>query len=131
MFTFTQNSKNKIMSDKTKKIVSIVLAVVVSLMLTMSGIMKLMGSEEVVKSLSAAGLGAYIKLIGTIELLSLAIFIYPKTYRLGFLLLCSYLGGALSIELAHAQPPVAAVLLAVLWVAVFLRNKNMFLSKEA
>jgi hypothetical protein len=117
------------MSDKTKKIISIALIVVVSLMLTMSGVMKLAAGEEMVKNLSAAGLGAYVRFLGIIELLSLALFIYPKTYKFGFLLLCSYLGGALSIELAHGKPPVAAVLLAVLWTAVYLRNKNVFFGK--
>jgi hypothetical protein len=84
----------------------------------------------VVQGLTKGGLGPYIKFLGTIELLSLALFIYPKTYKIGFLLLCSYLGGAMSIELASGQPPMAAIFLAVIWISVFLRDKLMFLSPE-
>ena len=116
------------MSNKTTKIISIVLMVLPSLMIAMSAIMKLTGAEQVVEGLTKGGLGAYIKLLGIIELGSLALFLYPKTYKLGFFLLCSYLGGALSIELASGQPPMAAFFLAVIWVSVYLRDKLMFLS---
>ena len=116
------------MSNKTTKIISIVLMVLPSLMIAMSAIMKLTGAEQVVEGLTKGGLGAYIKLLGIIELGSLALFLYPKTYKLGFLLLCSYLGGALSIELASGQPPMVAFFLAVICVSVYLRDKLMFLS---
>ena len=115
------------MSTKTTKIISIVLMVIPSLMIAMSGIMKLAGAEKVVDGLTKGGLGQYITFFGVIELASLALFIYPKTYKLGFLLLCSYLGGAISIELASGQPQMAAIFLAIIWTSVFLRDKLMFL----
>jgi hypothetical protein len=115
------------MSTKTTRILSIVLMVIPSLMIVMSGIMKLSGSEQVVEGLSKIGLGAYIKLLGVIELISVALFIYPKTYKVGFLLLCSYLGGAMSIELSGGQLPMAGVFIALIWTSVFLKNKEMFL----
>ncbi len=118
------------MSTKTTKIVSIVLMVLPSSMIAMSAIMKLSGAEQVVNGLTKGGLGAYITLFGVIELVALGLFLYPKTYKLGFLLLCSYLGGAMSIELAAGQVPMAALFLAVIWTSVFLRNKLMFVSPE-
>ncbi len=101
--------------------------VIPSLMLIMSGIMKLTGAEQVVTGLTKAGLGNLITLIGVIELVSVALFLYPKTYKIGFLLLCSYLGGAMCIELAGGQPPMAAVFIALIWISVFLREKSMLL----
>ncbi len=95
------------------------------LMLIMSGIMKVTGAEQIVTGLTKAGLGNFIMLIGIIELVSVALFLYPKTYKIGFLLLCSYLGGALCIELAGGQPPMAAIFIALIWISVFLRDKNM------
>ncbi len=86
--------------------------VIPSLMIAMSGIMKLVGSEQVIEGLTKAGLGSYI---------------YPKTYKVGFLLLCSYLGGAMSIELAGGQLPMAGVFIAAIWTSVFLKNREMFL----
>lgn len=115
------------MSTKTTRIISIILMVIPSLMIAMSAFMKLSGAEEVVEGLTAGGLGSYVTFFGILELISLALFIYPRTYKIGFLLLCSYLGGAMSIELANGQPPVAAIFLTIIWISVFLRNKLMFL----
>jgi len=115
------------MATKTTRIISIALMALPSLMLIMSGVMKLAGAEQIVTGLTKAGLGSYITLFGIIELLSVALFIYPKTYKIGFLLICCYLGGALSIELASAQPPSAAIFLVIVWISVFLKDKLMFL----
>ena len=101
-----------------------------ALMITMSAIMKLTGSQQIVEGLTKGGFGNYIVVFGLVELLSVALFVYPKTYKLGFLLLCCYLGGAMSVELASGQPPMAAMFLMLLWVSVFLRNKLMFLNAE-
>jgi hypothetical protein len=103
------------MSAKTTRIISIVL-------------MKLIGAEQVVAGLTNGGLGSYITLFGIIELISVALFLYPKTYKIGFLLICCYLGGALSIELASAQPPSAAIFLTIVWISVFLKDKLMFIN---
>ncbi len=115
------------MSTKTTRIISIILMGLPALMLIMSAVMKLTGAEQVVNGLTKIGLGSYITLFGIIELISVALFLYPKTYKVGFLLICSYLGGALSIELATAQPPMAAFFLSIIWIAVFLKDKLMFL----
>lgn len=119
------------MSTKTKRIISIALMVLPSLMLIMSAVMKLIGAEQVVTGLSKAGLGSYISFLGVIELLSVALFLFPKTYKIGFLLICSYLGGALSIELATAQPPSAAIFLTIVWIAVFLKDRLMFFNTDS
>ena len=111
---------------KTTKIISTVLMVLVSLSLVMSAVMKIIGSQQVIDGLGKAGLGNYIMFIGIIELVSVVLFLIPKTHKLGFLLLCCYLGGAISIELATAQAPSAAIFLAIIWISVYLRNKGMF-----
>lgn len=119
------------MSTKTTRIISIILMVLPSLMLIMSAVIKLTGAEQVVTGLTKIGLGSYITLFGIIELIAVGLFLYPKTYKIGFLLICCYLGGALSIELATAQPPSAAIFLSIVWIAVFLKDKLMFLSPSA
>lgn len=118
------------MSTKTKRIISIALMIIPSLMLIMSAVMKLIGAEPIVTGLTKAGLGSYINFLGVIELLSVALFLFPKTYKIGFLLICCYLGGALSIELATAQPPSAAIFLTIVWIAVFLKDKLMFVNQN-
>ncbi len=116
------------MSSKTTRIISIVLMLLPSLMLIMSAVMKLTGAKQVVEGLTKAGLGNYIMLIGVIELVSVALFLIPKTTKIGFYLLCSYLCGAIVMELASGQAPSAAVFLSIIWVAVYMRNKTMFLT---
>jgi hypothetical protein len=115
--------------SKTKRIISIVLMAIPSLMLVLSGIMKLIGAKPIVEGLTKGGLGNYVTLFGITELFSVALFIYPKTTKIGFFLLCSYLGGALSIELAGGQPPSAAIFLAAIWISVYLRDRLMFVQK--
>lgn len=115
------------MNSKTTRILAIILMILPSLMLTMSAVMKLIGAQQVVEGLTKAGLGNYIVLFGVIELVAVALFLIPKTTNIGFFLLCSYLGGAMSIELAGGQPPMAAVFIAIIWISVYLRNKAMFL----
>lgn len=114
-------------STKTTRIISIVLMVIPSLMLVMSGVMKLIGAQQVVDGLTKGGFGNYIVLFGLIEVVSVALLWIPKTRNIGFFLICSYLGGALSVELASGQMPTAAILLTVIWIAAFLRDRSLFL----
>src|SRR5262245_40899786 len=118
------------MNDKTKRIISIALMALASAMLVFSAVMKLTGSEQMVAGLTHIGLGNYIQLIGITELISVISFLFPKTFKVGFLLVTSYLGGALSIELAAGQPPMAAFFLTLVWISAYLRNKYMFIGKN-
>lgn len=115
--------------SKITRILSILLMAIPSLMLIMSAIMKLSHAPAIVEGFSKSALGNYLTLIGSIELLAVALFLYPKTSKIGFLLLCSYLGGAIAIELSAGKPPMAAVFLTLFWVAVYLRNKWMFVEQ--
>jgi hypothetical protein len=114
------------MSTKTTRIISFILMLIPSAMLVMGAVMKLIGAAPIKEGLTKAGFGNIIFALGLIELGSVALFLIPKTHKVGFLLLCGYLGGATAVELAGQEFPVAAVLLAVIWVAVYLRNKAMF-----
>lgn len=117
-------------STKITRITSIVLMIIPSLMLVMSGVMKLIGAQQIVDGLTKGGLGNYITLFGIIELISVALLWMPKTRNVGFFLLCSYLGGALSIELAGGQPPLAAIFLILIWISVFLSDRSLFLKTD-
>lgn len=117
------------MTNKTTRIISIILISLTSLMVAMSGVMKVIGAEELVQKMSAGGFGPYITLFGIIELVSVVFLLFRKTYKIGFLLLCCYLGGALAVELSTHQFPTAALLLILLWVGSYLRDKALFLTE--
>lgn len=116
--------------SKAKRITAIVLKVIPSLMLVMSAVMKLAHAQPMVEGFSKSNLINFITLIGVIEIVSVILFWIPKTAKLGFLLLCGYLGGAISVELAGGQFPGAAVFLALLWISVYFSNREVFLDAQ-
>lgn len=82
-----------------------VLTAGLSVILIMSGVSKIFGSPEAI----AADLGAghimdWIKIIGIGELVSLVLFIIPRTMKLGTVLLSAYFGGAILYHMAHPDP---------------------------
>lgn len=104
------------------------LVVLLSLVLVMGGVMKLAGTEPemVMQFLTKAGFGNYIKILGVSEILIAALFLFPKTNKIGFLLTICYFSAALSLEISGGQPPVSAVFIALAWVAMFLKNRELF-----
>jgi hypothetical protein len=115
------------MTNKTKNIVSIVIGAIPAAMVVMSAVMKFTGNPQVVDGLTKGGLGDYIIIFGTIEILSVLLFFIPKTKKIGFYLLCSYLGGAMSIELSHGMKPMSAIFIALFWISMFINDKANFL----
>lgn len=76
----------------------------ISLMLSTSAVDKLMGSGHALQMATSFGLSADTYwVLGIIELLSVVLFVYPRTGILGTLLLSSYLGGAIATHLQHQQ----------------------------
>jgi hypothetical protein len=115
------------MTTKTKRIVSTVIGAVPGAGLLMSGIMKLTANPEMVKGLTAGGFGPYITLFGAMELVFLVLFFIPKTKNIGFFFICSYLGGAMAVEIGHGMKPMSALFIALFWISMFVWNKNLFL----
>ena len=111
------------MNTKTRKIIGWILTALVSLAFIGSAGMKLMGGAGGDEAAAAMGLTAEnIKLIGIVELISVVLFIIPRTGLLGTLLLAAYLGGAIATHLEHQQPFFAPVIVQVLvWIAAVLR----------
>ena len=122
--------KKIIMTSKTKRIISTVLIAIPTIVLCIGGIMKLIDAEPepVMQFLRKAGFGEYIKLLGLVSIIIAALSAYPKTNKIGFLLASCYFSGALCLEISGAQVPVSAAFLSILWVGMFLKDKNMFLS---
>jgi hypothetical protein len=115
------------MSSKTQKILAIIFMALPSIMLVMSGVMKISGGEQVVTGLTKAGYGPYIKIFGIAEIVFVALFWIPKTYKIGFYFILSYLGGAAAVEIAGGANPVALVLIALTWIGFYLKDKSNFL----
>ncbi len=117
------------MTTKTKNVVSIVVGAIPSAMLLMSAFMKLSDNPKM-EGLKQ-GFGSYVTVFGIMEILFVILFFIPKTQKIGFLLICSYLGGAMSIELSHGMPPMSAVFIALFWISVFIKDRSMFLPAKS
>ena len=111
------------MTEKSRNITGWILTGLISIVFIASAVMKLKGGEEIVKATAAMGmsLGVF-KMLGVIELLSLILFIIPRTGLLGTLLLTAYLGGAIATHLEHQQSVLTPVIIeSVLWITATIR----------
>ncbi len=111
------------MSQKTIKIIGWTLTIILALLFTMSASMKLTQNETALAQASAFGIDANTYLfIGTIEIISLILFLIPRTAILGTLLLVAYMGGAIVTHLQHQDSIAMAVIIQILlWITAFIR----------
>jgi len=111
------------MSQKAIKITGWGMTIVLALVFTMSAFMKLTQNETALEQASSIGLDASTyQFIGVIEIISLILFIIPRTGVLGAMLLVAYLGGAIVTHLQHHQPIAMAVIFqTLLWITAFIR----------
>ena len=124
------------MSQKAIKITGWALTIILGLLFAASAVMKLNPNETVLAQAAALGFGASTyRAIGIVEILSLVLFIIPRTGIVGTLLLVAYMGGAIATHLQHQQSilmPVAIQML--LWITAIIRfpelRQRLFTAKK-
>lgn len=111
------------MSTKTRNIIGWALTAVLAFVFISSAFMKLSGSEQAVKGAAGFGVSAdTLRLIGVIEIVSVLLFIIPRTGMLGLLLLAAYIGGAIATHLEHKLPiTVPVAFQCLLWITATIR----------
>jgi uncharacterized membrane protein YphA (DoxX/SURF4 family) len=77
-----------------------VLTALVTFMLGMSGVSKLIATEEMTANFTFMNLLPYMALLGVVELAGVVMLIIPKTSKYGAVLLSSFLTGAVAIHMA-------------------------------
>ena len=111
------------MTSKSIRISGWLLTVVLALLLGFSAFMKITLSPMALAQASSMGLepGLY-QMIGWAELVSLILFIIPKTGLLGTLLLIAYMGGAIATHLQQQQPVAVPIIVqGLIWITAVLR----------
>ncbi len=64
--------------------------------------------------------------VGAALLVSVALYLIPRTAILGAILLTGYLGGAVATHVSHSEPWFAPVIFgAVLWLGLLLRDRKL------
>ncbi len=111
------------MTERTKNIVNWVLAGLVAFIFIGSAVSKLTANAEALEAAAKFGLSASTySLLGIIELVAVALFLYPKTGIIGTLLLVAYMGGAIATHVEHSQPLAAPIAIsAFVWVVAVVR----------
>jgi len=119
------------MKSKPRSVVGWVLTGIAGLLILSSGVFKLSGAPMIVEGMTKLGVGPYIPLLGTMEIVFTALFVFPKTSKIGFLLVTCYFAGALATDLSHGNPIMTPILILVLvWVAAFLRKPEIFIDQK-
>ena len=120
-------SKSKKMKSKTNKIIKWAPSILITLIIGAGSIMKLTAQPQLVEVFSKTGLLPYMKLLGAAELAFVSLFLWARTLRIGFFLMTAYFGGAMAIELSqHIFFIMPAVILALVWLAAWLRDNSLF-----
>jgi hypothetical protein len=115
------------MKSKTKNLTWIP-SILVALVIIMGACMKLTSASQLVEIYSKIGLLPYLRALGVTELLFTGIFLYPRTMRIGLLLLTGYFGGAMAVELSHGTVFIfPATILVFAWIGAYLRDRSLFL----
>lgn len=115
------------MNNKTKRIAISIITAIPSLMVGIGAISMIIGTKQLSEIMTNEGVVSYMKILGILELIYLALFLYPKTMKLGFLLLSCHFAGAMGINLSHGSVPIGpAIPLVITWIAALLRDRSIF-----
>ena len=96
-------------------------------MLLMSGVMKIMQSEEVVKGFATWPAGSAV-IVGGLEIGCTLVYLVPRTAVLGAILLAGYLGGAVAVSMQMGMGVMAlmpALFGVLLWGGLWLREPRL------
>ncbi len=125
------------MSQKITKTIGWVLTLGLALLFAFSAYLKLTQNEAALAQAASTGIDASTyRIIGIVEIISLILFVIPRTGVLGSLLLIAYMGGAIATHLQHQQSIMMAVVIQVLvWITIVLRfpelKQRLFKTTEA
>ena len=119
------------MKSKTRKFLKWIPSILVALIIVSGSVMKLTAQPQLVEVFSRSGMLPYMRALGIAELLFVSLFLWRRSLRIGFFLLTGYFGGAMAVELSqHVFFIMPAMILALVWLAAWLRDSSLFRSSQ-
>ncbi len=125
--------------SKTQKIAGYMLSLLFTFMIIVAGVLKIVGETDITERMNnIPNWGDKLIFVGVLELLLLALYWIPKTQKLGFYLLCAFVGGIIVAEVAagtHVEqdtppaPLVGIVTAVFLYAGTFLRKPSLIKQK--
>jgi len=122
------------MTEKTRRIAGWVITGLLAAFLLFSAYGKLSG--QMTGMMTSIGFSeGEVTLIAIGEILSVVLFLIPRTASLGTLLLSAYMGGAIATHMQSAPPAdsylMPSIILVVIWIAAILRLPSVLQSFKA
>ena len=115
-----------------KKYAVYVLAILLGVVFYGSAIMKLSGAPAMSATFQHLGLEDWRIFIGGLEIVCVTLLFLPWTRVIGFLLMASFMGGAIVAHLSHGELPfVQVAILSLVWLLGYLRDPQLFQAREA
>ena len=111
------------MSSKTRKIIGWIFSGLLAVVFAGSAFMKLSQNPEATARAANIGFSPETNfMIGVVEIVSLTLFLIPRTGVIGGMFLVAYLGGAIATILQHPLPVAMPIIVQiVLWFTMFIR----------
>jgi hypothetical protein len=107
------------MSEKTTKIIYWSLTGFIAFVFVGSAMGKLTADAKALEMAASMGLDANTyKMLGFIEIISVLLFIFPRTGILGTILLVAYMGGAIATHLENGQSIIAPCVIQTILILV-------------
>src|SRR5690348_15033561 len=120
------------MKSTTKKWITWTVTGLACPAIAIGGFTQLAAFKRTAIQMTAAGVGDYYRAIGAFKIIFVLLYLYSRTFRIGFLLLSCTLAGAMATNLSHGQSMFAPVPpLAFLWIATYLRDPSVFLPSNS
>lgn len=120
------------MSSRVNSVIGWVCTVLVAALTIFSGVMEFimpMDNPEVAAMVARLGVGGMEYYLGAAKLAFAALYLYPRTSTVGFVLLVGYYGGALATNMTHgflfAEYAMILIVLALLTVDAWFRKPEL------
>jgi hypothetical protein len=96
---------------------------IVSLLFIASAMSKFFGGEDTIAMAKGIGLSIEaFRMLGLVELISVILFLIPRTGMIGTMLLAAYMGGAMATHLTHGQALWGPMIIeGLVWIAAVFR----------
>jgi len=114
---------------KWQRTVGYILSIMATTAIFFSGFLKFISLPQALEPLDKLDLASYALWVGIAEVGLVILYWLPSTSRLGFFLLCSYIGAIFLGEILMDEAPLPALLLGMMiYVGTYLRVPELFSS---
>ncbi|WP_316807180.1 DoxX family protein [Pedobacter agri] len=112
---------------KKRKVIGNILLDLITVISLSSGFLKVIRFPWSVDGLVKFNLPHAAIILGLMEMTFAILFLFPKTLRIGFILLSCYYAGAMATELSHDGSMLnPGIPLMLLWLTAFIRDRQLF-----